>query len=413
MSEALLVEAKRLLCERTGITVPAYRERLLDAELGRLGGGDPRRGLELLREGEQQLLEDVAGVFAVAETYLFRGPEQYRELRRLALAAVARELPFQVLCAGVSTGEEAWSAAMVVAEVYEGTDLPYHVRGWELSQERLVRARHGRFGRWSARGGFMGHERHLVEVEGGYEVVPALRRRVSFEHVNLVGALPPTGRVFDVIFFRNVSLYWNRRLASEVAEALGQRLGLRGSLFVGPSDPIELPRETWAAEPQLTWRIYRRREPSLARFDGPPAPARAPGPRPSSKVAVPRRILAVSPAPKAAPAPPSASMVTSDELIGRVRALADQGDYDRALALLDDRDESPAPELLELAGIIHLDRGDPRAAITCFRAAVYWAPGVPAHARWLELAIRTRDQLEARSRAKLPSSARSSRWTSS
>lgn len=402
MSEAL-AEAKALLRAATGVDVPAYREPLLRAELDRLGRGELASGLARLRGGEAALLEELAGTFAVGETYLFRTQEHFRELRRLARAAAAREQGACVLCAGVSTGEEAWSAAMVLAAVYEGTDLPFFVLGWELSRQRLLRARLGRFGRWSARNGFMGYERYLFEVEGGYEVTPELRRHVSFEHVNLVRALPNTGPSFDVIFFRNVSMYWTRALASEVARALGQRLSQRGRLIVGASDPIELPREAWLAEARDRSCIYRRREGSRRQGD---ASTQLPRMRASVRLARPRAAAPPStspptpPGPEAATPPASASARTSNtsdpshELIARVRGLADQGDDEQALALIESH-AAHTPELLELAGIIELSRGDPRAAIERFRAAVYWAPGVPAHARWLELAIRTRDQLEA------------------
>lgn len=409
MIDPRLSEAAQLLAERSGVTVPLYRRPLLAGELERLGDGDLDRGLAVFRGDDLAMVETIASVFAVGETYLFRGPNHFRELHRLACRSATCSSSFNVLCAGVSTGEEAWSAAMVLAAVYEPAGLPYHVLGWDLSRERLQRAQLGRFGRWSARTGFMGYDRYLIEVEGGYEIAPELRRHVQFERVNLVGALPDSVRRFDVIFFRNVSMYWRPQQASEVAAALGQRLAPGGSLLVGPGDPIELPSEDWSSEFMGSSIIYRRDATRLAPASAPRPRARPPAARTPAARTPAARIPAATaarlsppasspsetaPQPRRRPPPPAraspASTEVEDDLVERVRGLADRGDHEQALKLLEGRGSS-SPELHEVEGIIHLSRGDHDAAIECFRAAAYWDPSMSTYTRWLELAIAGRE----------------------
>lgn len=385
MSEELLGAAAELLTARSGVTVPSYRWPLLAAELQRIGQGSLERGLARFERGDAALYEDMATVFAVGETYLFRGPDHYRELRRLGLRAREEGRPFNVLCAGVSTGEEAWSAVFVLAEIYAGTTLPYSVIGWDLSQARLERARQARFGRWSARSGLMGCERYLLETREGYEVVPELRRHASFEHVNLARPLPESRQIFDAIFFRNVSIYWRPEQARTVAEALGRLLVPGGRLFIGPSDPVDLPRDDWALELVGSALVYRRAERSAA---PPPAEPRVRERSRPVDAATPRRRARLKTRPR--PRVVRERAVAQEELAARVRELADRGEYEQALELLEGCDAS-SPALLELAGIVHLSRGELDAAVDRFRAAVYWAPTVGAYARWLEVAQRARE----------------------
>lgn len=74
--------------------------------------------------------------------------------------------------------------------------------------------------------------------EGKYRVKAALRERVAFHHLNLLEGQPPTNDLFQIIFCRNVMIYFDRPTQEELVERLARRLVPGGYLFVGHSESL-------------------------------------------------------------------------------------------------------------------------------------------------------------------------------
>ena len=174
------------------------------------------------------------------ETYFFREPHHFELLRELALAARGRNEPFRVWSAASSTGEEAFSIAMVLSDclgmgAWEvvGTDISARVlqaaaaAHYPMERGRNIPPAYLR--RFCLRG--------VGPQEGTLLIDRALRSRVQFRHANLNEPLPDLGR-FDVIFLRNVMIYFNDETKRHVVTRVLAQLRHGGHFLIGHSESL-------------------------------------------------------------------------------------------------------------------------------------------------------------------------------
>jgi len=191
-------------------------------------------------------LEVLARFLTIGETYFLRDPESYRVLEEELLPALvyARrkgEKTLRIWSAGCSSGEEAYSIAILLERLIP--DLAsWDVRlcATDVNEAALAKARLGVYGKWSFRNAPEWLFSHLVQrSDGRHEVPPRLKRLVRFSRLNLVSddysALFPEGSV-DIVFCRNVMLYFDQELRCEVVRRFHTILADGGWLFVGPAE---------------------------------------------------------------------------------------------------------------------------------------------------------------------------------
>ncbi|MDH5490352.1 MAG: hypothetical protein OEY14_00105 [Myxococcales bacterium] len=292
--------ASRIIAERWGFDVPPHRYPVLAGVLGRLGGskGFAEGVLRLLR-GEHHAEEAVLDVVTVPESYLFRHPGHFDLLREFASARFAAGQPCRVLSAGCAGGEEAWSAAAVLADLGCPTMHRASVTGWDVSPTRLTTARQGCYRPWAARIGLRGYEAHFRGDDQEVTVGDGLRPLVRFEQVNLISDVRRRRTPFEVIFFRNVSIYWELSVAHRVLRELLDCITADGILCAGPSDPVLSRGDGWLSSTERDVRVYRR-EGTVARPSHPAAIRSRPassrngnalvGSRPGQALALTRRL---------------------------------------------------------------------------------------------------------------------------
>jgi chemotaxis protein methyltransferase CheR len=174
------------------------------------------------------------------ETYFFRESQHFELLRARALAARDRNGPFRVWSAASSTGEEAFSIAMVLADclgqgAWEvvGTDISMRVvQAAAAAHYPMERARHippAYLRRFCLKG--TGAQDGTLLIERG------LRSRVRFLHANLNEPLSELG-MFDVVFLRNVLIYFNEDTKRRVVARVLAQLRHGGDLFIGHSESL-------------------------------------------------------------------------------------------------------------------------------------------------------------------------------
>jgi len=175
------------------------------------------------------------------ETYFFREPKHFDLLRRVALQSRGRSDSFRVWSAASSSGEEAYSIAMVLAETLAA--LPWEVLGTDISHRVLEKAEAAVYPLERTDGippvllkryCLRGHG----EYEGSLLVHRKLRERVQFQAANLNGPLPPLGR-FDVIFLRNVLIYFDPETKRSVVRRCASLLKADGLLLIGHSESLQ------------------------------------------------------------------------------------------------------------------------------------------------------------------------------
>ena len=253
---------QHFIFESAGITMSASKKALVSGRLAkrltqhRLGSYADY--LRMLRSeagaGEAQIAIDL---LTTNETYFFREPKHFDFLRQQALAAPRRGAPFRVWSAASSSGEEAYSIAMVLADCLGSA--PWEVYGSDISMRVLERARAGHYA--------LERTEHIpkaylqrfclkgVDSEAGTLLVErGLRSRVQFGQVNLNKALPQMGQ-FDMVFLRNVMIYFSGDTKRQVVARVLGALKPGGHLCIGHSESLnDITTEVRALAPA----IYRK-----------------------------------------------------------------------------------------------------------------------------------------------------------
>jgi len=244
-------------------------------------GGTPEELVARAGAHDRAVVHALCQAVSVGETFFFRHPDQFRwvagEFVTELLAAKRGEI--RVWSAGCATGEEAYSIAACLLEAMP-RDSTIEVLGTDLLERNLKIARAGLYGAWSSRPS--APRLHAVlrdEAKGKMSVNEHVRRVTRFELHNLLdGGMPGP---FDLIFCRNVLVYFSPAAVRAVVAHLVDALAPRGALLFGPMDLPETPRSlSRCGAPEL--QIYRRTEAaaSRARPTAAKRPSEAPPPRP-------------------------------------------------------------------------------------------------------------------------------------
>ena len=189
--------------------------------------------------GERQVAIDL---LTTNETHFFREPKHFDLLRQELRERVKAGLrgPLRIWSAASSTGEEAYSLAMTLSE--ELGDRPWSIFASDLSTRVLDDARAGIYPKQRAdeiprnlaqRYVLEGYD----ENEGLYRIDATLRKRVTFDQVNLMEPLPPL-EPFDMVFLRNVLIYFDNPGKRKIVESVARKLKPGGLLFIGHSETL-------------------------------------------------------------------------------------------------------------------------------------------------------------------------------
>ena len=327
------------------------------------GAADAIAYLARLRSSKEELQALIEAV-VVPETWFFRDPGAFDALSsvvRHGAVPMATE-PLRLLSVPCSTGEEPYSMAMALLDAGVPS-ARFQVDAMEISTRALALAEAATYGRNSFRGsGAMGREHHFEPAPRGRRVCERVRRQVRFRHGNMLACPFAPGRDrFDIVFCRNLLIYFDRAAQDRAIQTLGALLKPEGLLFVGSSEGgLALNHAFVSAKLPMAFAFRRPH-------------ARADRSRTATKRRA-ARATAAAPAPAAAEAPPVAA-VTLEE----IRAVADQGRFDEAAALCEEhvRAMGPSADAFCLLGVVRDAAGEVDAAAASYRKALYLEP---AHA---------------------------------
>lgn len=253
---------QRFIFDAAGITLSAGKKALVCGRLAKRLQANQLNTyteyIELLSSGKSaNEVQTAVDLLTTNETYFFREPKHFELLRELALHAASRSQPFRVWSAASSTGEECYSIAMVLADCLG--NAAWEVVGSDISSRVLERARAGHYPlertqhippTYLKRFCLKGHG----EQEGTLLIDRQLRSRVSFAQVNLNTELPRLGS-FDLIFLRNVMIYFNGDTKRAVVERVLAALKPGGHFFIGHSESLN---EISTAVQPVAPSIYRK-----------------------------------------------------------------------------------------------------------------------------------------------------------
>jgi chemotaxis protein methyltransferase WspC len=319
-------------------------------------------------------LQELVEVVIVPETWFFRDPEAFVELKRIACEDWRPNGPgdvLDVLSVACSTGEEPYSIAMALLDAGYPSDR-FRIDAVDISERSLDYARRGIYGKNSFRGEELGFcERYFHKLSDGHRMHDAVRESVHFRYGNihaedfLLDAQP-----YDAIFCRNLLIYFDQPTQARAIAVLRRLLKDTGALFVGPAETgLLLNPDFVSVKVPLAFGFRRApRTPPFrppARLPAMPAfPART---RPATRAALngTQRL-------ERAPVEAQASRPRKNG-IEEAFALADQGRLVEATARCEEhmREHGPSAQAYYLMGLVCSADGRLYAADRCYRKALY------------------------------------------
>lgn len=216
-------------------------------------------------EVRPQEYEALLDALTINLSKFFRNPETFfavearvlPELSTACLAAAHKKL--LAWSAGCASGEEAYSLAMLLEEHFRkvGLRCPYQIIGTDIDQVCLVRARKGEYGSFAISECPPELVRRYFKSNGSFQVVSDIRLQVVFALADLTDLdrpeILPKLRQVDLLFFRNVLIYLERRAQERILLAMAKRLRPGGYLVLGKV-------ETLMGEPRNLFEVVDARE---------------------------------------------------------------------------------------------------------------------------------------------------------
>jgi chemotaxis protein methyltransferase CheR len=239
----------KLVYDRAGIRLHDGKRELITARLQKrlraLGMSSYKEYLAYL-QNEQSGDEMVAFLDALAtnHTYFFREEQHFAILRDKVVPEmmVPGKNRLEIWSAACSSGEEPYTLAITLADVLPAGPEGFSIFGSDLSTKALAAARSGVYKMERVkdipadilRRHF---ERGMGAQSGLARISPALRQRVEYAQLNLL-EIGDLGRRFDVIFCRNVMIYFDRVTQQRVVSMLERHLRPQGYLFISHSESL-------------------------------------------------------------------------------------------------------------------------------------------------------------------------------
>lgn len=217
----------------------------------------------LKRGGEESLRSAVVDALLNNETSFFRDASAFHHLSERVLPQMwdlrRRERRLRIWSAACSTGQEAYSLAMLFAEdPQRWAGWRIEILGTDISGRAIARARDGLYTQFEVQRGLP--IRRLIEwfdpvLDQGWRVSPDLTALVTFGYQNLMGATP-AGGPFDLILCRNALLYLSSERRGEVLDRLAGAIAPDGALMLGAGETPNSASNRFMADPDLL-TIYR------------------------------------------------------------------------------------------------------------------------------------------------------------
>ncbi|WP_420563760.1 chemotaxis protein CheB [Thalassobaculum sp.] len=254
----------RLLHSQTEHDFSSYRPATLNRRIRRRMGlaqvQTMQAYLERLRSDRTEL-ESLAGDLLIGVTRFFRDPEAWNLLSRLVIGPLIREHrgddPIRVWVAGCSTGEEAVSAAIMLADAFDraGQEPRFQIFATDIDQRAVDTARDASFPASIAEDVHPDRlTRYFFEENGRYVLGKPLRDRILFARQDLLSD-PPFSKL-DLILCRNVMIYLDPQAQARILRMFHFALKSDRYLFLGSSETVGKQSPHYATLSK-EWRIYR------------------------------------------------------------------------------------------------------------------------------------------------------------
>lgn len=199
---------------------------------------------QLQTHSHSSLWEEVIDVLTVHETSFFRDEAPFCQLRDEIMPAICRDAErdqrtIRIWSAGCSTGQEAYSLAMLLMELSPEVASRARILGSDVSSKVLRTAKLGSFRPMEVDRGLSKRrlQRFFKPVAGGWQAIDPLRAMIDWQHVNLTDHWPSLPR-FDLVLLRNVMVYFEASTRNELIQKVHGQLQPSGRLVIGSAESL-------------------------------------------------------------------------------------------------------------------------------------------------------------------------------
>ena len=240
---------RRMLKERSGLVLSAEKDYLLESRLLPLAR---RHGMTSLGELATRLRQPGSASLAIAvteamttnETFFFRDRIPFDHLRETVIpalvAARSREKRIRIWCTAAASGQEPYSIAMLLKALGgQLNGFRVDIVATDLSADVIDRAKAGIYSQFEVQRGLPIQllVKYFSKSGDAWEIVPELRGMVQFRTLNLLNDFLPLGQ-FDVVFCRNVLIYFDQPTKVGVLERIARQMPRDGYLMLGAAETV-------------------------------------------------------------------------------------------------------------------------------------------------------------------------------
>jgi chemotaxis protein methyltransferase CheR len=248
MTEQEFILIRQFVEARTGIVIGADKRYLVETRLEpvarALGHGSLSRLAAQLVLADRALEQAVIDAMTTNETLFFRDTSPFELFEQIMLPNLLKrrtaERRLRIWSAACSTGQEAYSLAMILQDwSLRMPGVQTEIIGTDISEKALAQARAGLFSHFEAQRGLPINRllRHFAKEGNNWRIEEKLRQAVAFRSLNLLQPFRHLG-TFDIIYCRNVMIYFNEATRRDLLARLAQCLAPDGYLLLGGAETV-------------------------------------------------------------------------------------------------------------------------------------------------------------------------------
>lgn len=234
-----------LLKVRSGLALTPDKQYLIDSRLGVVVRNEALGNMDALiarlKAGDARLIKAVVEAMTTNETFFFRDRSPFDLFEKAMLpvleTARASQKKLRIWCAAASTGQEPYSLAMILKSKPQFANWQIEIVATDISDEVLGKAREGLYTQFEVQRGlpiqFL--MKHFAKEGDLWRLSREIRDMVQLKNLNLLEGFAHLGQ-FDIVFCRNVLIYFDRETKAAVLKRAYERMPKDGYLVLGAAE---------------------------------------------------------------------------------------------------------------------------------------------------------------------------------
>jgi len=274
---------RKLLKERSGLDLSADKQYLVESRLIPLARKAGMPGIaelvQKMKTGAETLTSEVVEAMTTNETFFFRDKIPFDHLRETVLPTLlkarANRRSLRIWSAACSTGQEPYSIAMCLKEkAQELAGWRIEIVATDLSQEVLEKAKSGIYSQFEVQRGLPVQllVKYFTQIGEYWQISPEIRGMVQHRQLNLLQDFSHLGK-FDVIFCRNVLIYFDQDTKAGIFGRLARTLEPDGMVLLGAAETVVGISDAFRPHPDRRG-LYLLNQDKVAQSQGGAAPQR-------------------------------------------------------------------------------------------------------------------------------------------